>query len=366
MTWRPENPHHWPAAHHELVLRAAIAPVDRALAAWTEFAERHDLDAIDGATLRILPLVYLRLREHGERVPELKRMRGVYRHTWARTQMGARVVEAAIRRFVSVGVPSILLKGGALICHYYVDHGARPMADFDVMVPRRDLPKCREQLAAEGWTPRFTAHVSRVPISHDEPWAHPSGVLLDLHWSLLPLGESSGPLDGVWERTEAIRIGMTETRSLVPTWLFAHVCVHGRRYTREAPLPWVADALTILHLRGGEIDWADLRAMASRQGLVGPLRDCLGYLADRFAAPIPRHELAAWQALTVTAADRRHDFLASRPARSLLERVERMAIRYRAAHRALGEPVSWSSFPELLPRVLSHVSQKRPRIGISP
>jgi hypothetical protein len=76
----------WPTAEQELLLRAALWSGERAIAAWLEWASRVDVvnDLVDEGSFRLLPLVYRNLDRVGLAGPSMSRLKGVYRHSWAK------------------------------------------------------------------------------------------------------------------------------------------------------------------------------------------------------------------------------------------------------------------------------------------
>ena len=71
-----------------LLLRAALSEGDDAPRAWEEVRQRMgSITRLNGTTYRLLPLLYRNLSEQGVRDPELKRLKGVYRHSWYANQM---------------------------------------------------------------------------------------------------------------------------------------------------------------------------------------------------------------------------------------------------------------------------------------
>ena len=122
-----------PNATQLRLLRLVLSPVldSDELAAWTEGV---DLQTLDAGSVRLLPSLYLRLKEAGIDHPWLAGMRGWYRRTLYRNRLIVHRGLDLTEKLESRGVPALLLKGSPLIALYYKDPGARPMGDFDLMV----------------------------------------------------------------------------------------------------------------------------------------------------------------------------------------------------------------------------------------
>ena len=85
-----------------------------------------------------LPLLYRTLSDAG--VTDLPpRLKGVYRHSWARNTVRARVLVGVTRRLSSAAIPSLVVKGMALVEYYGDRWAARDMYDADLLVPD---PRC--------------------------------------------------------------------------------------------------------------------------------------------------------------------------------------------------------------------------------
>ena len=125
----------WPSPTQELLLDAALARGDRALAAWRAWAAEGRLDRTDRVSRRLLPFVYGNLSAQGLDDPLLGRLREFYLATWKRAQDLLRALERALRVLNAAGIETLLLKGAALAPFYYDDEGVRWLGDLDVLVP---------------------------------------------------------------------------------------------------------------------------------------------------------------------------------------------------------------------------------------
>jgi hypothetical protein len=82
-TWRP-------SPEQALLVRAATAEGDRALAAWAAWRDRVDSTKLDNVAQRMLPLLYRNLQHAGVDAAQLAPFTPVYKHTWAVNQVGMR------------------------------------------------------------------------------------------------------------------------------------------------------------------------------------------------------------------------------------------------------------------------------------
>ena len=147
--WRRRHLQH----EHLLALRAALLPGDQAEEAFAEWQERVDFEATNAPTYRLLPLIYRNLSSRPAIGPVLGRMRGVYRRTWVLNTIQLGEGERAIAVLDEQGIPTMLLKGAAMVARWTGDSGVRMMADYDVLVPRDRALEAVELLREGGWRP---------------------------------------------------------------------------------------------------------------------------------------------------------------------------------------------------------------------
>lgn len=160
------------------LLRATLDPGPAGVSAWRELLEDTPFDVIDAATTRLLPRIYLTLRRHGDAVPELGRLKGAYRATWARNTVLVDAALPLVEALATAGIRYRLVKGAAL-CALDGLWGARTMGDVDVLVGRRDAEQVTELMLEHGFQPRI-ASTARSPRAVAGAWDSPSGGLVDL------------------------------------------------------------------------------------------------------------------------------------------------------------------------------------------
>ena len=106
------------------------------------------------------------------------------------------------------GVPSILLKGPALARWLYRDPGERRYIDVDLLVPHAKLARAEELLAAQGFSRSGRETIPGDWPRHAHNWLHPSGSILDLHYTLFGAAVAPGEVwDVLSARTETMIVG---------------------------------------------------------------------------------------------------------------------------------------------------------------
>jgi hypothetical protein len=275
------------------LLVAAFARGERAVRAWQEWSEGRDLSALDATEMRLLAPVFHNLRACGvadaEIAPVVKQMA---RSMWVRTRLMLREAAATVALLSAHDLDSVLLKGAALVAGGYCDAGARPMADFDLLVTPADLPRAAALLASAGWQAERPLDRRMMRYRHAVLFEKPDRGC-DLHW--WPLWESrdakadarfrgdaeEATLDGV-----PVRIPRAEHQLL-------HVIVHGTRAFDATLVRWIGDALAVLRTRGAAFDWALFVEEVEARRLAYPVGESLAYLVETFDAVVPAEVIAS-------------------------------------------------------------------------
>jgi hypothetical protein len=275
----------------ELLIKAAVSSGDTARRAWMAWRGHGPFPKPDSASRRILPLVSCNLRRIGV-APLPPRLERAYRATWARNVLRFRDLATVLQAFNGAGIPTIVLKGAALVVAAYRDYGARPMDDADVLVPAERAAEAIDLLKAAGWDSPLGRPERLVGVRHaDEFRRGPHN--LDLHWSVLQECCRSGDNDDFWNERQPVSINGVPTSVLCPADQLLHVLVHGARSGPAQPAGWLTDALTLLGSSGIAVDWDRLVAQSTARGLVVPVREALRLLSSTFQAPVPGEVLTA-------------------------------------------------------------------------
>lgn len=318
----PGTPNYWPTEQQSLILRAGLCAPEPAIEAWRSLRSRLDLDSIEPASQRLLPLLERNLTRLGIEDPVLVRCKGIRRYYWSRNQVLFHRGGAVLAALAAAGVETLLLKGAALVARYYGDPGLRPMNDFDVAVPAAAAAEAVAVLEQSGWssvyriTPSFRL-VKHAALFEDQGRRH-----CDLHWRILEESPQAAADEDLWSASGAIEFQGQLTRILAPADQLLHVCVHGARWAPDAGIRWIADAMLII--AAGGIDWRRLADGAGKRRFVLRMRETLEFLRTAMAAPIPDAVVAD---------------LRARP-ETRLERFERRILG--RDHRLLGQlPLYW-------------------------
>ena len=277
----------WPTREQELLLRAALLHGPAVHDAWARWREVADIDRLDRGSMRLLPELYRNLLHEGVRGPELGRLKGVYRQTWYKNQLVFRDMVGILSELHAAGVPIMVVKGAALILRYHHDFGARPMDDFDIVVPYGRAARALEVLREHGWASNDPLSEYRMRAFNGMNMHDGEGRQLDLHWHLLAEDCRLDADADFWADADALDLHGTSVLILHPSDQLLHVCVHGLRWNEVPPIRWIADAVHIVELSAQALDWDRVVAGAVRHRVTRPVLHALSYLRALLGMPVP-------------------------------------------------------------------------------
>jgi len=334
-----------PVPVQELLLKAALFRGPDALRSWDEWKKRVSFRRMDPGSVRLLPLLYQNLVEQGVVDPMLNRLKGSHRFSWYRNKLLFRAAAELITMLTDAGIPTMVLKGAALIGPYYAHSALRPMEDVDLCVPQRAARKAVEIMRRGGWVPTgplpqnclFQVYLA---IKHGYDFRNPAGHVLDLHWHVMDECIDASADRDFWRHASPIQVAGIQSRALSPEDQVLHICVHGARWSPVPHLRWAADTMMILNRADVRVDWDRLCRKARQLRLTLPLRDSLGYLSSRLGAPIPPDVLKTIEGCPAGRRERRHyRIITCPPGRlGLFWRIKRQSARYRRVAPGAGVP----------------------------
>ncbi len=307
-----------PTREQAWLLKAALTRGPGAIAAWQKWKPIKDMDHLDPGSTRMLPLVYDNLSRQGVDEPLLNTCKGFYRRAFYQNNMLFHRMAPLLDALETAKIPTMLLKGAALVCRYYKKPGLRPMDDLDILVPTHRALDAVSVLKRLGWRqnpkPKAILAERYFNVRNGHEFNAPDGQAVDLHWHLLADGCFPGADAPFWEAAVSSPLAGAGTLALCATDQLIHVCVHGAKWNIIPGIRWVADAMHVLDTEADRIDWGRLARLAGEFRISLPLLDTLGYLKDRFEAPVPAPILDRLKALHRTWGERREYRDANSPA----------------------------------------------------
>ena len=244
---------------------------------------------------RVAPWVYLRLQSlaGSGRVPPdaLERLHAIVSRQAIHFVELSGVLEEVLGHFSQIGIPAIVLKGGALATAVYKKPYFRMVGDLDVLVTKRNLPPAAAMLQAMGMEQRGSHRT--LPGHHHLPgFYYGSNLRIELHWHIVK-PESSyqqriAP-ETFWNGARLLRVGSADAWMLSPEHLLLHAALHilTNRFSRM--LYHLCDIREIVSRFNGQIDWDSFLAEVSAYSLQWPV-----YLSFELAADLAGAAIPAW------------------------------------------------------------------------
>jgi hypothetical protein len=293
-----------PAPEYALLLDATV-PLDRQRAdyrTWDGGLWGRTLNVADWH--RLSPALYTHLGSGSGAPPAvLSALERAYLANAARGMFIRAATDRVVSTLGAAGIPTLLLKGAALVETVYPDAAQREMLDIDMLVPPDRIAEATAALAALDYRPvpssdETSGDQLRVAPHHDAALVGSEQVVaVELHRHVA-LGGEGRPFDigGFWERARTIPATGHQVPS--PEDLLLHVCFHftrnrlggsARRRNTGGALAQICDINRIVERE--TVDWPALAQTAREYGLGS--RVALGLFAAReLGVAIPREAIA--------------------------------------------------------------------------
>jgi Uncharacterised nucleotidyltransferase len=132
-----------------LLVRAALGDEEEAARAWSRWTATGDLDTLDPAAGRLLPLIYRSVPSAalGETAG---RQRGIHRYHWTRSRLFLSSLQAALERLAGAGIRPAVTGGSAVAGRCYPDLGSRPTDAADLLIEPGAIPEATTHLRELG------------------------------------------------------------------------------------------------------------------------------------------------------------------------------------------------------------------------
>jgi Uncharacterised nucleotidyltransferase len=287
----------WPSRRERLLLLTALAEPDQALRAWQELRRDFDLQTAEDLAFAALPLVFQRLHAAGVDDPDLARLKGIYRSTWAKNTLLVERLRTTAEAFRAAGVPMLVVGGIGAALRYYEMLGLRPTGELDLLVREVDTTQAVRALGNAGWSTHGATRRGRAaPL----PLFDEAGTLCLLRTSLAPdfVTETGEPGETpLWEAAVEVDVNRTPVRMLPPTDDLLATIVTGARANPIRSVQWIVDAAMILR-SSEEIDSERLCRIGIERGQGLRLGNALEYLQRLLgSAPLPavQESLGRWK-----------------------------------------------------------------------
>jgi hypothetical protein len=334
----------WPTPDQELLLRAALLPDGRALAAWQGLLTHLGGSEPDLAAQSLLPIVRKNLSALGIDDEHLASLDDAQRVAWASNQLLLHRTLPVVAELERAGIPTVLLKGAAFLAGPGAYPGTRTMGDVDVLIPTEargaaiDVLLEQGLVAAGGAPPWYLVeYAPRYVPSHG--FEDGRARQLDLHWHVLHWSCQPDADDDFWAASLPVELLGVRTRRLCPADELLHVILHGLRWNAIPTYRWVLDAGLIASGACGEVDFERLVAQARMRRVVAPITAGLEYLRELADAPVSGAAISDLRSERVSRLERIEfqAHLAQPRSRRPIERRTIQHQQYVRRHLSLGE-----------------------------
>lgn len=274
-----------------------------------------NLDTVDGASHKLLPLLFRGLSNAGLEPAELDRLRGVYRKSWYRNQQHVAAVAQVAKVLQSGTIPHAVVGGLALAMTHYEDLGARTVQVSRLVVPAAEVGPAVDAITKLGFRVRRPARLYGFGLP--TIFVSPSGVLLDVRdWTYGPgWPDVSDP--EIWDRRRPLEEGDLASSTLDATDALVLAAAEGAA-TPEGWLQGVVDVAVLI--RNDSVDWAALAERYGSSPLLVPLHEAVAALVDDVGIDVGS-AAAQWHRSAQPGLRQRAAFFGNRNGRRLIRLV---------------------------------------------
>jgi hypothetical protein len=269
-------------------------------------------------------------------VPVQERLKNLRYQRLARNMILQDELSHLLSIFNSQGIPTIVLKGAALLENIYADISLRSMNDLDILVRPEHLDFAEAIALGRGYVylaAQNTTEKARKNGRHLDNLVLPGkGILLEIHQHFVNADDPYHfDLSGFWSRTEPVKILGVPALALAPGDLLIHLSIKfllDRRYRSNNALGQLCDISEVIRHYDDSLDWDLIEKTCGEKGVSRGLHFVLYTCKHLLQAPIPGPILDRFQPHTfdVTSAEMfiRRRVLDSRPwlAHGLLDSQE--------------------------------------------
>jgi hypothetical protein len=225
---------------------------------------------------------------------ELKRQ---YQLTATLNMLAMHDLEEILRCLNDSDIPTVILKGAALLDDVYVSQALRPMVDLDILISFTDLSSTLESLATIGYeNPEPLPFANIDGIYWNEVLLRDTertSAQLEVHWNLLdnPYYVPRLNVRSLIKRAVPVKISHQPTLVLSPEDLLLHLCTHNLYHHRGTLWRTEVDIAFVVHRYGHDIRWDRLISTAISGDMSLGVKHSLTRAADLWFAPIPKTAL---------------------------------------------------------------------------
>jgi hypothetical protein len=265
-----------PSRSIDLLVRANLAPFEKAVEAWRAWQSIKSIEDATWSESRLLAPLARRIASLDPGFPYQKRLEGVAKSQWTRTQLTIRDSVPALDVLRNAGIDHLVFKGGAYHAEGPSPSTCRIMGDVDILILPGTAAAASEHLSAAGWATKSTGKsvkfLRQVRIGVNF-WKDEFGAI-DVHHQVFHFSRRDPALDAeLWENAKPARLSGRPV--LIPS-LEDSIVIGIAHGIRGGEGDWAVD---LGHrIRQGQIQWSKVSLIAERRGLVPHVMAGLMYM----------------------------------------------------------------------------------------
>lgn len=286
----------WPTPTQRLLLTASLATGQEARRAWDEARPTLDLDHLEPGTFALTPLLYRRLEAWRADDPTFAKLKGLYRHAWARNQLLLDQLKSIVEAFRQADVELLVGGGCLLVAAVYPETGLRPLDRLDLIVHSDDASGGASALQSLGWNAAEAGDLAGLERRPAAWFVRPDGPVAVLRTRVFPAGITP------WDDSFVFELDDVECRGLSPARQLLWTCLGEDRHQIWGRVQWLPDVHALIE-GTHDLDWDCVLSDAAALRAELPLRDALKYGRDSHV-PVPGNVLGRLETAPVRMRER--------------------------------------------------------------
>lgn len=292
-------PKSFPNKKEEFFLKLILSSDEDFPILWKQWRKEIILGDINYAILKLIPLLYLRLKESDIGDSTMGKVKGIYKMAWYKNQLILNSVKNILFLFNKENIPVILIKGVPLLENVYKDRGARSLGDADVLIDPQHIKKAIKIMVDNGWkyldpSPfyinRFKEPLTKNKIDKEITFTDDKNVEIDIHWSLFPFlvkenREHPMSYNEVFKYSFLFNIEGAEYRMPCMEDMIIHIIIHGAERNNHRTLRWVLDVVSIIKTM--PINWKFLIERIKKFEVSVEINIAFSYLLNNLSISVP-------------------------------------------------------------------------------
>ncbi len=257
----------------EFMIKACLATskVDRekAVRLWEENVIMDDLDF---SSSRLVPYFLNGNQNNGITTKYDKRLKIIYKHWWLRMQHINHQLQVVCKTLSEAGIDVVIIKGASIKEHYDRDE-LRPMADFDLLVPRNrlfeaiDVVKSLDYVAHKNSKAQLE-NMTNLYMEFNHGFYHEhkqTGTQVDLHWKIGSFC-SNEFTENLWLHLQSSD-GVSNAKKPQLAYEVFMIIVHAVVAKSKDNLSWIID-IAIINKKYNHSFWKEARKLAIAESKV--------------------------------------------------------------------------------------------------